>query len=83
MHVSALNSLGASLQDGVPHLQYVSLRDAAGTIILQCGCERLFTDNLCQSEISKLDVEIFVGEKDVLWLDIAVDNIALVLGLLA
>jgi hypothetical protein len=52
-------------------------------MVLQCGCERLFTNNLGQTEIGKLDTKIFVGEENVLWLDIAVDNIALVLRQLA
>ena len=50
---------------------------------LQRCCERLFADNLSQPEISKLNMKLFVSEQDVLRLDIAVDNVSLVLQLLA
>lgn len=44
----------------------------------QCCCKRFFANDLGKSEIGKLYRKILVGQEDVLWFDVSVDNVALV-----
>lgn len=53
-------------------------RDVAGGAAEGCG-ERVFADDFGEAEVGDLDVEVFVAEEDVLRLDVAVDNVPLVL----
>jgi hypothetical protein len=53
-------------------------RDVAGGAAEGCG-EGVFADDFGEAEVSDLDVEVFVAEEDVLWLDVTVDNVPLVL----
>ena len=46
---------------------------------LQSGCERFFTDDLSKAKVSKLDMQIFISEKDILRLDVSMHDTALVL----
>lgn len=43
------------------------------------GGKRFLSDDFGQAKVSKLDIGFFVYEQDVLWLDIPVDNIAIML----
>lgn len=47
---------------------------------IQCSRERFFSNNLRKTKISKLDGTFSVDEKNVLWFNVAMDNITFVLG---
>ena len=46
----------------------------------QCGRERIFADDLCETKIGEFDSQIFVEEEDVLRFDVPMHNIAFVLA---
>ena len=49
----------------------------------QCGGEGFLANDLCQAEISQLDVEILVCKQNVFGLDIAVYNSSIMLKLVS
>jgi len=42
-------------------------------------CERFFADDLGETEVGELQVEVLVDEEDVFWLDVPVDDTPFVL----
>lgn len=52
-------------------------------LYLQGSRERLFADDFRKPEVSKLDMQVFVSQEDVLRFDVAVNNVTLVLERLA
>jgi hypothetical protein len=43
------------------------------------GGERFLADDLCEAKVGDLDVELFVDDQDVFWLDVSVYDVAFML----
>ena len=58
---------------------FENLRCDVGRRATEGSREGLLSDDLGEAEVGKFHVEVLVDQKNILWLDVAVDNISLVL----